>query len=165
MKGKTRRAASRNCLMVDVAHLLCPPDTRQRPLSPEARRVAYLGACPVFPPPRCLHLSCGKLPKQVCRKSHTIFSPPWGMNPFSVGCLKVSLTITCRKYRSRRILTMSWIQMSPIPADLLLDSPLLTMSARIRRCCLVSGGHSRGRELRGARHRLYMTVINIPQPN
>ena len=94
------------------------------------------------PPPRCLHLSCGKLPKRVCRKSQTFFSPPWGMNPFSVGCPKVSLNITCHKYRSRRILTMSWIQMSPVPADLLLDSPLLTVGASIRRCCLVSGGHS-----------------------
>ena len=126
-----------------VCGLLCPPDTRQRPLSPEARRVAYLGACPAFSPPCCLHLSRGKLPKRVCRKSQTIFRPLWGMNPFFVGRPKVSLTITCHKYCSGRILTMSWIQMSPVPADLLLDSPLLTMSARIRRCCLVSGGHSK----------------------
>ena len=122
--------------------ILCPPDTRQRPLSPEARRVAYLGACPAFSPPCCLHLSRGKLPKRVCRKSQTIFSPLWGMNPFFVGRPKVSLTITCHKCCSGRILTMSWIQMSPVPADLLLDSPLLTVGASIRRCCLVSGGHS-----------------------
>ena len=115
------------CHFGQTLEVLCPPDTRQRPLSPEARRVAYLGACPAFSPPCCLHLSRGKLPKRVCRKSQTIFSPLWGMNPFFVGRPKVSLTMTCHTYRSRHILTMSWMDMSPITADLLLDSPLLAV--------------------------------------